>query len=61
MGAQSIKQTEFHTVFKRDEKTDHFVLKSFSRPVVKEIYFFRLILLRARETNSLKKILSYND
>ena len=54
MGAQSVKWTEFHTVFKRDEKADHFVLKSFSRPVVQEIYFSRLILSRARETNSLK-------
>ena len=43
MGAQSVKQTEFHTVFKRDEKTDHFILQSFSRPVVQEIYFSRLI------------------
>ena len=41
-------------LFKRDEKTDHFVLNSFSRPVVQEIYFSRLILSRARETNSLK-------
>ena len=38
------------TVFKRDEKIDHFVLNCFSRPVVHEIlYFCGLILSRARE------------
>ena len=54
MDAQSVKETEFHTVFKRGKETDHFVLNSFSRPVVLEIYFSRLILSRAREANSLK-------
>ena len=74
MRAQSVEYTtELHSVFKRDEKTDHFVLNSFSQLVVQEIYFSSLILSQAREkkfikdvkftvkSSCVKKILSYND
>ena len=44
-----LSTTEFRSVFKRDEKTDHFVLNSFSQLVVQEINFSSLILSRARE------------
>ena len=49
-----LSKQNFIPYLKETKKTDHFVLKSFPRPVVQEIYFSRLILSRARETNSLK-------
>ena len=43
-----------HYRLKKEEKTDRFVLSSFSQLVVKKIYFSILIFSKTREANSLK-------
>ena len=47
-----LSKQNFIPYLKERKKEDHFVLNSFLRPVVQEIYFSGLSLSRARETNN---------
>ena len=47
-----LSKQNFIPYLKETKKADHFVLNSFLRPVVQEIYFSGLSLSRARETNN---------
>ena len=47
-----LSKQNFILYLKETKKADHFVLNSFLRPVVQEIYFSGLSLSRARETNN---------